>query len=93
MTMPPIHTMWAAVAAACLVPTDAVAELLQVTILARHGNRAPNGNVHLICPNFADVLQMFDVPVSSVHMMSPEASACLNLISLAIAVLVNPCMV
>lgn len=41
------------------------AELIQIRVLARHGNRAPNANVPSLCPNYVDVIQMFDVPVWS----------------------------
>jgi hypothetical protein len=41
------------------------AELLQVAILARHGNRAPNDDAPILCPNFLPTLKMFDVPYES----------------------------
>lgn len=47
-----------------LCASVAHSELLQVTVLARHGNRAPNKGTDLLCPNFAHVIEMFDVPVS-----------------------------
>jgi hypothetical protein len=44
---------------------DVHAELLQVVVLARHGNRAPNLEAAMLCPNFKSTLKMFDGPYES----------------------------